>query len=316
LSFLNANDALGDLEAKLFSLDSDDSLPDFASKLSYLTEMTKPHIAIGGAAHAFPQTTGDFFRRRGILWYGPWSNSLSLKNSENNPVLTLPTDDLEIEALMDYVGRMGITEATFVHSQGDQTASLATLAAAAAQVRGLTFKPLSVPLDFRNWPSLKNELQTAQAVFLWVPPGQAAAIVRSLKTQLSPQTLWLTNSLNATGHELAAMSAGFWENVVFPAVLIPKKDISQSYDLVIRKYGLPGLTLDYQTYLGFAQGQLLARAIVDSHGDPAGLRLAFSRLKTDGTLLAKSEATSDKPFYLAASDSRGDWRPLSEAGGP
>jgi ABC-type branched-subunit amino acid transport system substrate-binding protein len=310
LSFLNANRALGGREAKLFSLESDDSLPDFAGKLEALMDSTRPQVAVGGAAHASPRATADFFRRRGLLWYGPWSNSQELKTADGNPVLTLPTDDLEIEALMGYAGRLGLSEVAFVHSRGGQAAGLAALAQASAKANGLGLKPLGLPLDFRNWQSLITELQGAQAVFLWVPPGQAAAIVRSLKPLLGPQALWATNSLNATGHELAAMTAGQWENVVFPAVLIPKKDIPRGYDFVIHKYGLPGLTLDYQAYLGFAQGQLLARALAESDGDPARLRQAFANLRADGTILAPPPAAGGKSFYLAASDARGDWRAL------
>ncbi|MDR1871381.1 MAG: ABC transporter substrate-binding protein [Deltaproteobacteria bacterium] len=308
LSFLNANHGL-DREAQLFSLDMDDSHPEFLTRLGLLLDQKKPDLVVGGAASAFPRATSEFLKRRGLLWYGPWSNSQRLINQGDNPTLLLPTEDQELAALMGYMAKTGRKEAVFVHVKSERSKEIVVIAEATAAQNGLTLRLLPVAPEFRNWPSLLEPLKEAEAIFLWLPPGPSAAVARSLKDSLNPQTLWLTHSLNSPGHELVTMTAGLWENTIFPAVLIPKETIPPNYDVVIRKYGPPGLSLDYQTYLGFAQGQILARALKDSKAlTPESL----PQTPTEGTLIfAPPQAGNLASFYLAISDREGGWRPAN-----
>jgi ABC-type branched-subunit amino acid transport system substrate-binding protein len=311
LVFLNANNALRGREIQLFSLDQDDSQPGFLNRLSQLIDQKKPHLAVGGAANAFPGLTANLFRRRGLLWHGPWSNSpLLASEGQPNPILLYPSEGQELSALMGHTRQtLGPVEAFFIHQKGVRSDSTVALAQATAQSAGLTLRLLAVTDEFRDWPALLPTLKEARAIFLWVPPGQAAALVRALKPSLGPGPLWLTNSLNSAGQELAMMTAGQWEGVIFPAVLIPKEAISTSYDLVIRKYGLPGLGLDYQTYLGFAQGQLLARVLSET-SEPENLADSFRRVSAEGTLLYQPPGEPIS-FYLAVSDRHGNWRPVN-----
>ncbi|MDR1086539.1 MAG: ABC transporter substrate-binding protein [Deltaproteobacteria bacterium] len=314
LFFLNANQALGGREVELFSLESDDSRPEFLNRITNLMDQKKPDLAVGGAANAFPQLTADFFRRRGILWYGPWSNRKSLSNGvDPNPLLLFPTEDQELIALMTYTRKkLGRSEILFITLNDLDSRNLIQLARTTAEMTGLTLNPLALPPEFRDWLSLAGQIGQAKAIFLWLPPGQAAAIVRTFKPRLGPETLWLTSSLNSPGQELTNMTGGLWENMIFSSILVPKQSIATAYDTVIRKYGLPGLNLDYQTYLGFAQGQLLARVL--NSRDLKDLKAVFPKTSAEGTLIYRpnlSNGNWEQNFYLAQSDRQGGWRALT-----
>jgi ABC-type branched-subunit amino acid transport system substrate-binding protein len=312
LVFLNANQALGGREVDLFTLDLDDSGPDFLNRLALLLDNKKPHLIVGGAANSRPVVTANFFQRRGLGWYGPWSNNPDIKTqSDNNPTLILPTEDQELTALMDHVKKvLGAGDVHFVYLEGNSATQTVTRAQSAAQKAGLTLVPLSVSDGFRNWKTLLQPLSQARAIFLWLPPGQATAIVRTLKPTLGKKTLWLTSGLNPPSQELTIMTGGHWAETIFPAVLKPQATIEDSYKHVIRKYGLPGLSLDYQTYLGFAQGQILARAIYNQGQD--SLSNALSKITTSDTLLTGTSSTNDlNLFYLAISDRKSGWRPVN-----
>jgi hypothetical protein len=308
LAFLNANDALGDQELHLFSLKIDDVHPEFVSRLSRLVENTNPVLAVGGAANSFPKATGDFFRRRGLVWYGPWADGEPLKSLSKNPILTLPTESQELKALWSYVRGQGLSQVAFIHLNGTNGLAAAAIAQQTADSLGLTLTTVAIKDSFREYLTLKPSLEAAQAIVLWLPPGQAAAIIRSLKPLLPPKVVWQTSAVNATGHELYMLSAGQWAGVIFPAVLKPKDFIDRGYDFVLQKYGPKGLDLDYHSYLGFAQGQLLAR-VFSQPADPKAYGRALATLDVAGTLLAanpKDDGTAD--FYLAESFGDGDWR--------
>ncbi|MDR1395889.1 MAG: ABC transporter substrate-binding protein [Deltaproteobacteria bacterium] len=316
LVFLNANQALGGREVELFSLDLDDSRPEFISRLTNLVDQKKPDLAVGGAANAFPQLTANFFRRRGIFWFGPWSNSPGLidQTQEQNPLLLLPGEEEELEALLTYARRLlgPGREVLLIHLDDLKSRYLLQLAQKQAGRRDLTVRPLAVPAEFRDWGSLSADLDGVRAVILWVPPGQAAALVRTFKPRLSREVIWMTSSLNSPGQELTNMTGGQWENMIFASVLNPSSAISPTYEQVIRKYGLPGLNLDYQTYLGFAQGQLLARVL---NSQPQNFRAVFPETSAQGTLLYRpdmKEGVFERNFYLAQSDRLGGWRPLPQ----
>jgi hypothetical protein len=312
LVFLNANQALGGRELELFTLDLDDSGPDFLTRLSLLIDHKKPSLIIGGAANSIGDMTAEHFRRRGILWHGPWSNSPELNDSaDQNPLLILPTEDLELAALMELIKKKKPEGgAHFVHLAGSRSRAVVNLALAAAKKAGVSLTPIGVSDTLRDLKGLATPLKEAQAILLWLPPGQSAAVVRAIKPFLPPETMWLTKSLNSPSRELINLTNGHWSGLIFASVLKPQAEIEPSYNLVIRKYGLPGLSLDYQTYLGFAQGQILARAL--NNQGRGNLKTALTKVSTVGTLFGDSNnfQSPKRPFYLAISDRQGGWSPI------
>jgi ABC-type branched-subunit amino acid transport system substrate-binding protein len=302
---------------ELYALDIDDSFPEFQETLSKMVDKSLPDMIAGGAAHFRSGLTADFFRRLGLSWFGPWSNSPDLyRGHDDDPVGILPPADMELEALFAYASKNLGQEAKayFVLSRASDSESLLKLARSKAEKYALNLSPITLPQNFRDWSSLKGSFPEAGAIILWVAPGPAAAIRRTMLRQVPSGVLWMTNSLNSPGREVSEMTAGAWDGMIFPAVLNPREEISESYDLVLRKHGLPGLNLDYQTYLGFAQGQIIARALMDSSENRLGIASALGQVSAQGTILYRSRFVRAKPgpedFYLARATRQAGWQAL------
>lgn len=129
-----------------------------------------------------------------------------------------------------------------------------------------------------------------------------------------PDAIYLTSSVNPTNRNLVVLSGGAWNGMIFPSVLTPSREIPQAYDSVIRKYGPVGLETGYQTYLGFAQGQILARAFsLGSEQGTVDLTRSLYNMKGFSTLLAEPVEFSEgrnmnaSRFYLGRAYGNGHW---------
>ncbi|MDR1546915.1 MAG: ABC transporter substrate-binding protein [Deltaproteobacteria bacterium] len=323
-AFLNANGGLDGRRLELRHLDLDDGQPDFQARLAALVEQVRPDLIVGGVSDVQAGRTADFFRRLATPWFGPWSGSSGpYRGLPDDPIGLMPTAEQQLELLFDLVlSRLGPgAEICFFVSPSSQTTVAA--AAQAAATRGLVLEVVEVAAGFNDWASLAQPATGRGAVVLWIPPGPAAAVLRTLKPKLSGETLWLANAMLPPCQELDGLTGGTWAGVIFPATLAPKTpDLRpyDAYDAVLRKYGPPGLSQDYQSYLGLAQGQILARvlqATAKADGGRLGdaLRAGFQAVAAEGTLLTASGFAVGLPpdgsFYLAQALRRWEWRPLA-----
>ena len=132
----------------------------------------------------------------------------------------------------------------------------------------------------------------------------------------------MTSSVNPTNRNLVVLSGGAWNGMIFPSVLTPSQEIPKAYDSVIRKYGPVGLEGGYQTYLGFAQGQILARAF--SLGSEAGAvdltrslynMKGFPTLLTEPVEFSRGNNRNAGGFYLGRAYGDGHWERAPVPGG-
>lgn len=319
LSFINLYDGAEGVPIDIYSQEIDDGIPDFPARLNNVIQQIQPDLAVGGSTNSKSGATADYFRRTGMIWFGPWSNKSDTYQARvDDPIGVLPTAEDELELLLtharDKLGPEG--SLLFIHYRtpsGDRELDYATKLSASL---GLRLIPVPLATNFRNWGELQKEAHGIGGMILWLPTGPAAAIVRTLKNRLPEDMLWMTNSLNSPGMEVTEMTGGLWEGMVFPSVLHPKSALTQSYDAVLYKYGPRGLTLDYQAYLGLAQAQVLIRALVaaPAGSGSSGLRQAIESVATDGTLLySRGFKTGPSPkgsAYLAVATSNWGWLPV------
>jgi hypothetical protein len=185
---------------------------------------------------------------------------------------------------------------------------------------GLEVEFTPIGTQFSGWQTLSQNLSDNSYIILWVNPGPAAAIKR-LHSQRFPNSVWLTNSLNSPDHEIMRMSAGSWTGMLFPSVLIPSDEINSAYRMVVEKYGVPGLHADYQTFLGFGQGQVLARALMGELGegppqDRGSIHRSLQRTPLAGTIVSGAKlpygAEDLGGAYLAEVLPKGEWRPVGK----
>ncbi|MDR0355259.1 MAG: ABC transporter substrate-binding protein [Deltaproteobacteria bacterium] len=321
ISFLNMNGGADGRPIEIYSQEMDDFQTDFPNRLNDVLQQVQPDLVVGGAANSRAKATADYFRRLGLIWFGPWTNnSGAYQGRVDDPIGLLPTVDEELELLIDHAAKRlpQNSEILFIYYQSAEGQLDAELAAQKAKARSLVLAPVPLLPNFRNWGELEDEAMGAGAVMLWLPTGPAAAIVRTLKNRLPEDTLWMTNSLNSPGMEVTEMTGGLWEGMIFPAVLSPKSSLAQAYDAILYKYGPRGLTLDYQTYLGVAQGQILVKALLNApaNSNSATLRQAFKEATSNGTLLYPSSFDIGKPpkgaSYLAVATANWDWQPVPD----
>jgi hypothetical protein len=320
LSFINMYDGANGVPIDIYSQEIDDGVPDFPARLNTITQQAQPDLAVGGSTTAKTGPTADYFRRTGLVWFGPWTNKSDAYQSRNDdPVGILPTAEDELELLINFASkRLGSQGSVlFIHYKSPATDRELDHASKVAASVVLSLRDVPLAINYRDWGKLESEAMGYGGIILWLPTGPSAAIVRSIKNRLPDDVLWMTNSLNSPGMEVTEMTGGLWEGMIFPAILQPKSSLSQSYDAVLYKYGPRGLTLDYQAYLGLAQHQVLNIALIAA---PAGgrqkeLRQAIESVNTEGTLFyAPSFATGPSPkgsFYLAVATSDWGWLPIN-----
>jgi ABC-type branched-subunit amino acid transport system substrate-binding protein len=320
LAFLNANGGVGGREMELYSLDMDDSGPDFTKNLDQLIFQGKPDLVVGGASQLHAGTTAEYFRRVSRPWFGPWSaDPTAFLGRQDDPAGIIPTSPVQMDMLFSLAkARMPEGKTLyFVYRDGPRAPQLAAIAQQAARSKGISMRPVRLNLYFRDWESMRDDFPDAGAVMLWTAPGPAAAIRRSLGRDLGPEVIWLTHALNPTGRELIGLSGGLWSGTIFPAVLLPSAEIPEAFSSVMGKYALPGLRAGYRSYLGFTQGQLLAKAVglAEDRQDPspAGVLKSLKEITTAGSLYRGQKLPSgpNDPAgaYLAVSDNSGGWHP-------
>jgi ABC-type branched-subunit amino acid transport system substrate-binding protein len=318
LAFLNANGGVAGRELQLYALDMDDSGQDFTKSLDQLILQGKPDLVVGGASQLHAGQTAEYFRRASRPWFGPWSaDPTAFLGRPDDPAGLIPTSPVQMAMLFGRAkARMPVGKVLyFVYREGPRAAQLAELASAAARSAGIGMKHVRLSLYFRDWESLRTDFPDAGAVMLWTAPGPAAAIRRALDRELGPDVIWMTHSLNPTGRELMGLSGGLWAGTLFPAVLLPSGEIPEAYSMVLNKYALPGLRTGYRSYLGFTQGQLLAKAIGlagdRQESSPGGVLRSLKDISTSGSLYQGPKLPSgpgdQAGAYLAVADASGGW---------
>jgi ABC-type branched-subunit amino acid transport system substrate-binding protein len=319
LSFINLYDGANGQPIDIYSQEMDDGLPDFPARLNTVMQQIQPDLAVGGATSSKSGTTADYFRRTGVVWFGPWSNkSETYQSRPDDPISILPTTETELELLLTYAKKKLDPDGSVLFVYYQHNTEELKLAEGMAKNLGISLISLPLATNFRNWGELGKDALTNGCIILWLPTGPAAAIVRTLKNRLPEDTLWMTHSLNSPGLEVTEMTGGLWEGMIFPAILHPKSSVTQAYDAVLYKYGPKGLAVDYQSYLGLAQAQILVRALVASptSGRSKELRQAIESVDTSGTLLyAPSYKTGPFPkssAYLAVATNNWGWLPVED----
>jgi ABC-type branched-subunit amino acid transport system substrate-binding protein len=322
ISFINANGGVNGRTIDLYTLETDDSSQDFPASLNSLVIKLQPSLAVGGASNTRPEEIAEFFRRTDIVWFGPWANNDEMYQMRNDdPVGLFPSGINEIDLLFSFaakrLGQGGVI--SFIYYEAFESLSEIQKIAAAAEKHQLTFQPKALPTDFRHWASLEEELSGAGAAVLWLPPGPAAAIVRTLKVRLPKNMLWMTSSLNFPGYGLMELTGGRWKGMIFPSILSDDNSMNELYNFVLSKYGPKGLTYDYQSYLGLAQGQILVRALIDVPYDKPkknqNIRDNFKVIGTQGTMFQfPSFKTGGPPepssAFLAEATENSLWRAI------
>ncbi len=328
-AMFNANGGLGGHRLAVETLDWDGDAPESRAELA--SRLARPDVAgaVGGVAQARAGELADYLRRIDKAWLGPWSNQrLMYRAEDTDPFAVLPSSGQELKALLGYVrkvhqaepGRAGPVFLVYYNLPADQ--DMAAQARLTAAELGLELKRAPINPDFNEWPFLAEYIETGGAVIIWLSQGHTAALIKAAKAR-KPDALYLTNSVNATNRNLVIISGGAWNGLVFPAVLAPSQEIPTAYEGLLRKYGPPGLDGGYQSYLGFAQGQILARAL--SLGGGPGVRdLSRSLFNMNGfpTLLAAPVQyapgrQSAARFYLGRAYGNGQWEAISgETGTP
>ena len=323
LTFLNSRGGIDGRLVDFYSQEMDDTTPGFPARLNTMIQQAQPDIVVGGAVAARSGDTADYFRRTGLVWFGPWSQRGSLYKGEiSDPVGLVPSLDDQLDLLLSYAAkRMGPGADVLILWQdgpGGQSDFDPVIAGAKAERHGLRPSLTAIPWRYRDWAALKEPAQGAEAVLLWVPSGPAAAIMRVIKPVLPPETLFLTHALNPPGVELVEMTGGLWESMVFPSVLDRDPVLSQAYDAIIQKYGPPGLEPDYLTYLGVAQAQIMTRLLV-SHTTSTtreAIRRDFLGVDAQGTMLMAPGFGSGPPqaqgWHLAKASRFKGWEIIGQ----
>lgn len=265
-ALFNAHGGLGGHPLGVVELSLDENSPGFFPALNEALSRPGVLALTGGPVRAKAGPTADYLRRLNRVWFGPWSNEKELyKGEPSDPFAVLPPWTDEIPALLGYVrtayqsdpGRSG--PVFLVYYDGPQYRAMAVEARRMASEMGLELKQAPIAADFMAWDYLADHVKEAGAVLVWLNPGASAALVKAAKAR-RPDAIYMTNSVNATHRSLVVISGGAWNGVIFPAVLSPSRDISTAYADILRRYGPVGLDGGYQAFLGFAQGQILARA--------------------------------------------------------
>jgi hypothetical protein len=323
IAFLNAKGGVAGKKLSLATLEMDDDMDSFRDSLDTLVVKGKPHLIVGGAVKNDGRVTADYFRRIGRPWFGPWTDDPDIyAGNEFDPVGLLPSAPLQFKMLFEYA-REKAPEGRDIYlilSLGPLSERTAAAARAEARAAGLELKVVTIPADFKQWKELEDYLPNAGTVILWTPPGPSSAIRRVLDKSLPPDTLWMTSALNPPSHEIIAMTAGVWGGAVFPAVLIPSAQIPETHRAVLEKYALPGLKLEYPAFLGFAQGQLLGKALsrvaTISEGAPREVVKSLRELSLSGGIVEGAKlpigAMDPAGAYLAVCDRTGGWSPARE----
>lgn len=265
-ALFNAHGGLGGRPLGVIELRLDENSPGFFPALN--ESLSQPGVLglTGGPARAKAGPTADYLRRLNRVWFGPWSDEKELyKGEPSDPFAVLPPWTEEIPALLSYVrtayqsdpGRSG--PVFLVYYDAPSPRAMAAEARRMASEMGLELQQAPIAPDFAAWDYLADHVKEAGAVLVWLNPGASAALVNAAKAR-RPDTIYMTNSVNATNRSLVVISGGAWNGVVFPAILSPSRDISTAYADILRKYGPVGLDGGYQAFVGFAQGQILARA--------------------------------------------------------
>ena len=294
--------------------------PAFFDQLGPLLERPNVVAVVGGPAHIRAGEVADFLSRMNRPWLGPWSDESDLYRGEDtDPFAVLPPWTLQMPALLNYVreafeadpARRGPVFLVFYNFPRYQEMAIKTRQMAADL--GLELKRAPINPGFADWNYLSRHVDEAGAVIVWLSQGSSAAFLKAAKYRL-PEAIYLTSAANATNRNLVVLSGGAWNGVVFPAVLKPSAEISSAYDAIVRKYGPVGLDGGYQTYLGFAQGQILARALSLQTGrDTRNLARNLYDMKGFPTLLAAevnyapSRHVNPDGFYLGQARGNGHW---------
>jgi ABC-type branched-subunit amino acid transport system substrate-binding protein len=317
LNFLNAHGGINGRTFEFSTLEMDDTIVDFSANLDSLIRGTNPHLVVGGSCQNFASETAKYFQRTGKPWFGPWTNSPEIfSNRSDDPVGILPTNLIEFALLFDWAKTRLAPDKFlyFIIDSGPTAEKTSALARAQARRVGLEIKIISLPTGFRQWNNLAPLLENPGGIILWTATGPAAAIRRTLANTISPGVFWMTHSLNTPSLELLTVTAGAWKDTIFPAVLIPSDEIPETYITVFSKYAPYGLNQNYQSYLGFSQGQLMSRALAGlSNGRPSSQELLTSlrQVSTQGTLFAgerlPQNALDPGGTYLARAGTKGNW---------
>jgi hypothetical protein len=321
LTFINANGGLAERKFSLRTLEVDDGHPDFARNLDSLIIQGQPDLVVGGSSQNRGPATAEYFRRVARPWFGPWTDNPGVYGGgDDDPVGLLPSAPVELNLLLEWAkDRVPAGRAIyFILEDGPEAQTQGALARARARALELNLAVISLEIGFRDWEGLAARLPDPGAVIVWTNLGPAAAIRRALAHSLPDGVFWMTHSLNAPSAEMVALTAGRWAGTIFPAVLRPTAEISEAYGVVLRKFSPAGVKENYRTLLGFGQGQLLARAIVDatskSQGRAGDILRSFRELSPAGTVVSgvslPSAPMDPGGAYLAQVDARGGWAPL------
>ena len=320
VGMINANNGISGRNLTVSSLNIDEMSPNFLSTLD--ARLTKPEVVgvVGGPTQVKAEEVADHLRRLNLPWLGPWSNERAMYRGEaSDPFAVLPPWSYEITALLQYVqamhdaepDRRGPVFLVYYNFPADQ--NMAAQARRNAEAMGLDLRRAPVNPDFADWPYLAEHVGSASAVIIWLAPGQSAAFARAVRSK-NARTVFLTSSLNATNRNLVLLSNGAWNGTIFPAVVTPSREIPEAYNALIRKYGPVGLEGNYQSYLGFAQGRLLARALnLGLESGSMDLRQSLYKVNDFQTLFATpanykpSRHAGGELFYLGRAYGDGFW---------
>ena len=316
----NAHGGVGGRSLALDLISADENSPDFMSSLARRLENPAAAGVVGGPVQSAAGRTADYLRRMKKPWLGPWSNADKLyQGVDSDPFAVLPHWRQEMPALLDYV-KAGYaadpakSEPVFlVYFNFPDEQAMAAEVKQMAEDRGLTLKRAPINPDFADWPFLAEHVRGSGAVIIWLTQGRTAAFVKASKA-LTPGAVYLTSSVNPPNRNLAVMSDGAWNGMIFPAVLTPSQEIPKAYGSIIRKYGPVGLEDSYQAYLGFAQGQILARAFsLGSGAGPVDLTRSLYNMRGFPTLLtepvefSRGRNMNASRFYLGRAYGNGHW---------
>jgi len=316
----NAHGGVGGRRLVLDLINADEDSPGFMKDLALRLENPRAVGAVGGPVHSAAGQTADYLRQMKRPWLGPWSDAGDLyQGADSDPFAVLPHWSQEMEALLDYVkgcyaagqAESGPIFLVYFNFPADQ--AMAAQARSMAEGKGLVLKRAPVNSDFTDWAFLAEHVQGAGAVIIWLTQGRTAAFVKAAKA-IMPEAIYMTSSVNPTNRNLVILSGGAWNGMIFPSVLTPSQEIPKAYDSVIRKYGPVGLDGSYQAYLGFAQGQILARALSLGSGQgTVDLTRSLYNMKGFPTLLtepvefSKGRNMNASRFYLGRAFGNGHW---------
>ncbi|MDR1656920.1 MAG: ABC transporter substrate-binding protein [Deltaproteobacteria bacterium] len=306
LTFLNTKGNINGRRLEFYSQEMDDSTPNFPARLNTMIQQSQPLAVVGGAVDLRSGETADYFRRTGLVWFGPWSQSVSLyRGLDNDPVGLIPSQENQLTLLFGHAAKkLGAKAKIFViYQQTDGYSDFDQAAAkAAAEKFGLTLDLMAISSNFRDWNTVRERTAGARVLLLWVPSGPAVALLRAVKPSLPPETIFMTHALNPPGLELWEMTGGLWDRMIFPSVLTIEPLRLQAYDAVLQRYGPQGLTPGYLSYLGVAQAQILARTLINAEAGNKNqaVRTAFEAENGTGSLLTTTGFVTGPPPIEAA----------------